>query len=633
LDHRGSALVPTYEITSPDGRKFRVTGNGTKEEALAQVQQQYVRQSSAPSQNLRPFDPGLDKPRPNADGSFSTEITRTVQTPNGWANVPSLWWNESGSVDLGDRSDDELADMALSYEKSSGQSFPRFRSIGEAESAAKARSAQGGATHGRLAAPSRPYDSMNDAPRLPGEAGFDDPSIRPLSDAYDSLGKRASRFGRNVNAAAGELNRAEGSPALGLAEVGGTMVTGALAPVVGTARHLVTGEPLEQAIGESVYQPRSEQGRAQLGMLGALASPLTESGADVALGPLFAAESRALASAPARIPPNARRNSPSGSAVPAQPGAVARTDAPGEASHAPAAPAKRSAGLGRVSEEPPTVDELAAQAKAAYKRASDSGIRISPASLTGLKVKIVGALNKEGIDPTLHPATTAALKRVTGTDGEVTLDQLETLRKIASDAKGSQAPADARLAAKIVDEIDDYVVNLSEKDVTSGKIKDAAALREARNLYSRKMKAEEIGSLVERAGVRAGQFSGSGYENALRTEFRQLALNKNRMRRFTAEEQAAIKKVAMGGPAENTFRFIGKFAPTGVVSAALGGGLGAMVAGPGGAAVPLVGLGGRAIATRMTNRNVRRAEELMRRGPQLKPQQAQTTRQKAPLEY
>src|SRR5690606_40869921 len=63
--------------------------------------------------------------------------------------------------------------------------------------------------------------------------------------------------------------------------------------------------------------------------------------------------------------------------------------------------------------------------------------------------------------------------------------------------------------------------------------------------------------------VRASQFSGSGLENALRTEFRQLAMNPKRLRRFTQEEQRAIKEVAFGNPTSNTLRQIGKLAPTG----------------------------------------------------------------------
>lgn len=67
--------MPTYLITAPDGRKFRITGDGTQEEALAQIQSQY----SAPKQaepeapanptegggTLRPFgiDTGIKTPQ------------------------------------------------------------------------------------------------------------------------------------------------------------------------------------------------------------------------------------------------------------------------------------------------------------------------------------------------------------------------------------------------------------------------------------------------------------------------------------------------------------------------------------------------------------------------------------------
>jgi hypothetical protein len=277
----------------------------------------------------------------------------------------------------------------------------------------------------------------------------------------------------------------------------------------------------------------------------------------------------------------------------------------------------RGSGLERVPEKTPSIDELKAQAKAAYQRASDAGISISPQSLTGLKAKIVAELKREGIDPTLHPSSTAALKRITSTKGELSLDGLETLRKIAKDAEKSTQPADVRLASKIVDQIDDYVERLDVKDVTKGDPAQAAALKEARSLYSRQKKAEEIQHLFERAEISAPNFSGSGMENALRTEFRALAKNDRKMRRFTPEEQAAIKKVAKGGPMENLLRQVGKFAPTGAVSTGISMAGGFMLGGPAGAgAVPAIGAASRYAATRMTKRNARRAEELMRRGPQ-----------------
>lgn len=259
-------------------------------------------------------------------------------------------------------------------------------------------------------------------------------------------------------------------------------------------------------------------------------------------------------------------------------------------------------------------------AKDAYKRASDAGITLAPDSFASFQKKLSDTLGSEGIDPTLHPSATAALKRVVGTEGPVSLDQLETLRKIAKDAQASTAPADRRMGSIMVDQIDDYVDTLKDSDVVTGNPEQAAALKEARNLYSRKMKAEEIDTLIKRAELSAPNFSGSGMENALRTEFRGLAKNEKKMRRFSPEEQEAIKKVAVGGNVENALRMLGRFAPTGVVSTAISSGLGFMTGGPAGAAgLPALGAASRYGATKMTMRNARLAEELMRRGPKNSP--------------
>lgn len=94
---------------------------------------------------FNPFRKLIDKPIQNPDGSQSTERSRTVQTPQGWANVPSLWFNDGGYVDLGEYSDDELSEFAQGYELDTGHRFPRFKSLKEAEAAAKRRSDQGGA--------------------------------------------------------------------------------------------------------------------------------------------------------------------------------------------------------------------------------------------------------------------------------------------------------------------------------------------------------------------------------------------------------------------------------------------------------------------------------------------------------
>jgi hypothetical protein len=113
----------------------------------------------------------------------------------------------------------------------------------------------------------------------------------------------------------------------------------------------------------------------------------------------------------------------------------------------------------------------------------------------------------------------------------------------------------------------------------------------------------------------APNFSGSGAENAVRTEFRTLAKNTAKMRTFTPAERSAIERVAKGGPIGNTLRMLGKFAPTGVVSSALSGGAGYAVGGPVGAvALPAAGFAARQGATAATLGNARAASETILRG-------------------
>lgn len=277
----------------------------------------------------------------------------------------------------------------------------------------------------------------------------------------------------------------------------------------------------------------------------------------------------------------------------------------------------------------PSKEDLKRQAGDAYKKAEDAGTVLTEDSFSSAKSNIKSMLDKEGIDPTLHPDTTAALKRITGTEGPVTIDKLETLRRIANDAKGSIKPADQRLAAKTVDAIDNYMENLQAGDLVSGSKDAVDSLTLARDYWKRGRKSDTIDELIRRAEISAPNFSASGKENALRTEFRALAKNQDKLKMFSPEEQAAITKVAKGGPIENSLRMLGKFAPIGAVSTGISGGLGFMAGGPAGAvALPAVGGASRYLAKTMTTNNANAVGDLVRGGrtPYLPPITAEQLR-------
>jgi hypothetical protein len=262
------------------------------------------------------------------------------------------------------------------------------------------------------------------------------------------------------------------------------------------------------------------------------------------------------------------------------------------------------------------IEALKSEATAAYKVVDDAGVVVSPQSFKPVVQDIARTAIKEGLDPTLHPEATAALKRLGDVMNEpLTLSTIDTLRQVIKDAATGKS---ARLAEIMKDKLDDFVSGIGMKDViaTSENPEVATkALLEARKLWHAAKKSEAVENLVERATTRAGQFSGSGFENALRTEFRQFVMNKKNLRGWSKEEIDAAKKVARGGTVDNIARMVGKFAPTGVVSTVMSGGAGAAVGGGIGAvALPAVGFAARQYATHRTKGNVDTVRALVRGG-------------------
>jgi hypothetical protein len=263
-----------------------------------------------------------------------------------------------------------------------------------------------------------------------------------------------------------------------------------------------------------------------------------------------------------------------------------------------------------VLEPIPTTEQLSAASKSAYKSAKDSGVIVPPEGYGEALGRVQSMLKDEGLNPTLHPKSTAVLKELEGSSGKaLTLQEAETLRKIARDAEDDLNPVtrqptpDSRLAGKIVDELDESIDALSTNN-------------EARALWSRSRRSQMIDQMIHRAEIKAGaHYTHAGMEHALRQEFKQLALNPRRRRGLTAEQRAAIEKVAKGGPVENTLRALGKFDPTSSVVAAAGsaatGALFAPVTGGASLALPVAGFAAKRGATALTARNVDAAREAL----------------------
>ena len=278
----------------------------------------------------------------------------------------------------------------------------------------------------------------------------------------------------------------------------------------------------------------------------------------------------------------------------------------------------------------PETKAIKEMASAAYQKADDAGVVIAQAGYGRLADDIGRTVAKAGFHPKIHPKVSAALEEISGQIGtEPSLSRLEQTRRVVQAAAKSIERDERRLARIVVDKIDDFVERMSYRDVSAGNpAAGAAAITEARGLWRTASKAEAIEGLIEKATLKAGQYSGSGFENALRTVFRQFASNPKAIRTFNAEERAAIQKVAKGGPFENVSRFLGKMAPTGIVSGALSGGSGYAMGGyPGAATVMTLGAGARLLATKLTERNARLARDVMK-GQSFEQKAAETANSK-----
>jgi hypothetical protein len=278
----------------------------------------------------------------------------------------------------------------------------------------------------------------------------------------------------------------------------------------------------------------------------------------------------------------------------------------------------------RQVEQALSAEQLRTRADIAYRNAEKAGVVVSPESLKAKTPKFESVLKEEGYDAGLHPQLSAVLNRLqVEVETPKTLKEIDTLRRIVrSPTKTFDNPDQQRIAYRLLDEFDDYVNNLSAKDlaVEGGKVKTATReLTKARNFYNRSKKSDEIADIFERAEIRAGaNFTQSGLENSLRQELKSLALNKKRLGMFSDAEQNAIKAAAKGGSIQNVLRNIGKYAATSPIPTGVGGGLGAgigaMLGGVpgaviGGAAVPAIGGAARAGATRM---GLNRLEEIQK---------------------
>jgi len=216
-----------------------------------------------------------------------------------------------------------------------------------------------------------------------------------------------------------------------------------------------------------------------------------------------------------------------------------------------------TAGAGRmfgVKPYTPSGDDLRTKADDLYKAADNSGVVVKGTSFNQFANGLSTDMQREGIDPVLHPKANRALERILGAtsvpgapqvSGDVPIRDVETLRRIVGIGTKSAEPDERRVAGLMQDRLDNYLTGLNHSDVVGGDTQNVGnVLSSARDLWSRMSKGDVLDDLVDRAKLKTAQGGNSG--TAITSEFKTLALNKAQMRRFSPDEQDAIRGVAEG---------------------------------------------------------------------------------------
>lgn len=272
-----------------------------------------------------------------------------------------------------------------------------------------------------------------------------------------------------------------------------------------------------------------------------------------------------------------------------------------------------SAAEKKIAELTPSIDDLTALSSEMYKKADDLGVVLTQDAVSSIKNRLLAKAKAAGFNTRIHPKVSAAIDSFDDVAVDTpSLSRLEQQRRILGSAAGSMEADERRLGRMLIDEYDDFITNLDDAAVAAGDAGEAGnLLNQARALWQRRAKLDLIDESIEKARNQA-----SGFENGMRIQFRQILNNKKKLRGFTDDEVAQMKKIVHGGTAENIAKFVGRFGfgegpSTSALGAAAGAFGGAALFGPAGAAaVPILGQTSRNLAQRMTRKSV---DELKKR--------------------
>lgn len=269
--------------------------------------------------------------------------------------------------------------------------------------------------------------------------------------------------------------------------------------------------------------------------------------------------------------------------------------------------------LAKTPQGPLSAADMKSTARSLYEDQIASGVSAPPTVTRPMFRAIYGRLKNQGLvlpDGSIDPeyGKVSGLVSIlgqyarSGMDGAQLLRLRQNISSRLNDAQGTEKNALRNI--------------LRQFDEATGDL--APTIKTANALYARSMKAEQLDDMMELARINSGMMKQGGMENAIRAEFRQLArrIVKGQETGWTPEEVQQITQIAEGGSLENALRFVGNFAPRGIMSTGIALGMpfsaamkvtndpyvSALAAGT----VAATGVAGKAAATELQKGNVDR---------------------------
>ena len=225
-----------------------------------------------------------------------------------------------------------------------------------------------------------------------------------------------------------------------------------------------------------------------------------------------------------------------------------------------------------------TIAQVKDKAAQSYAAVDSAGITLKPESVQSMFKNIGTALD----DARMVPGTDSAkevtarlteMARVVGDSPSLPFSSLDKMRAMLNDLKGSKDADVRRLGGVAVAKVDDYISNVSGKDIVAGKDGIDKAVKDimsARKDWRNASRAQTLEDALDVAAAKALDPKASESE-LIRRGMINLAANKDKFKLFTPAEQNIIKSVAKGGPFDSVLSLIARFSPLRSQLAAAGG--------------------------------------------------------------